>query len=307
MRSSVAICANVNKMLGQYPNFSKLTLDIKDEILDFTSQFEPYSDFNFLSLYSWSFDDSTEACWLNGNLVIKLPDYILGEPVVSILGTTKITESINILLSKELTLKLVPQETISSIIEPVKFDIEEDPDNFDYLFDLQDHATFPGGQYKGKRKNLSRFIREYGKRVLVQELDLNDAKKIVELEKVFKKWSHERQKDVEETENERVAIFRFLENSANFHCKAYEILIDEKIVGFSLNEILPNKFANCHFQKSLTRFSNMDIFFTCYVAQKLIEKGCMYINWEQDLGIEGLRQLKQSYKPVKMLKKYLVY
>ena len=295
-------------MLNQYPNFSKLTLEHQSLIDDFIAEYEPYSDFNFLSLYSWNFDETAEVCLLNDNLVIKLPDYITGEPVVSILGKTKITESIQALLEESLTLKLVPQATINSLQEPVNFNIEEDIDNNDYIFDLSDHANFPRSEHKSKRKNMNRFIREYGERVLVQSLDIKDKVRVEELEQVFLQWGRERQRDDTEVENERVAILRFLEHADSFKCRAYEILIDEKIVGFSLNEILANKFANAHFQKSLIKYANMDIFFTNFVAKKLVEEeGCMYINWEQDLGIEGLRQLKQSYKPVKMLKKYLVY
>jgi hypothetical protein len=35
-------------------------------------------------------------------------------------------------------------------------------------------------------------------------------------------------------------------------------------------------------------------------------EGCRYVNREQDLGIDGLRQAKMSYNPVKFVKKYQV-
>ena len=40
------------------------------------------------------------------------------------------------------------------------------------------------------------------------------------------------------------------------------------------------------------------------LAKILYKKGIVYINWEQDLGILGLRENKESYLPTRYLKKY---
>lgn len=293
-------------MIKKYPHFSKLNLEHFKFIVDFTSAFEPYSDFNFVSLFSWNIDESTEISLLNDNLVIKMPDYLTNDHIVTMIGKNKVNESLSTLLKKDLSLKLIPQTVIGHISEPAEFELIEDPDNHDYLFDLQAHAKFEGPHLSGKRKKLKRFIREYGARTLVQKINNHDICKRRELEEVFMKWAKERKKYDADIKNENKAIVRILEKANHFELESYEILIDGEIVGFSINEVLPDRYANCHFQKCLLSYANIDVFLTNFVAKKLLEAGCLYSNWEQDLGVEGLKGLKQSYRPIKMLEKYQI-
>lgn len=293
-------------MIGKYPRFTRLNIDHQNQINDFTMRFEPYSDFNFVSLFSWNFNDSAEVSLLNENMVIKIPDYITEKPILSIIGTDKINESLNVLLRETRDIKLVPEPTIKAAEETVRFHFTNDLNNYDYVYDLNDQANLLGGDLKKKRNRVNRFAKNYGERAKILELNCKDRDKVLELETIIDKWGEEKQKDPTEIKNEKRAIRRCLDNAENFNLECYEILIDGKIVGFSINEILSRQWANCHFQKTLLSYDNIDVYLTNYVAKQLLAKGCKYVNWEQDLGIPGLRELKQSYKPVKMLKKYKV-
>ena len=39
---------------------------------------------------------------------------------------------------------------------------------------------------------------------------------------------------------------------------------------------------------------------------QFVSKGCIWLNWEEDVGSTGLREAKTSYKPAFMLKKFIV-
>jgi hypothetical protein len=84
------------------------------------------------------------------------------------------------------------------------------------------------------------------------------------------------------------------------------IHVDGQPAGFSVHEPISKHYALSHFHKTLSHFRNIDVFLTNYAAQDLLARGYKYVNWEQDLGVPGLKKSKQSYRPLKMLKKYSV-
>lgn len=294
-------------MIPDYPEFTNLTLEHKDQIQSYTSGFESYSDFNFTSLYCWDTDNSASISLLNGNLVIRIPNYMTGEPVHSILGETNINQSIKTLLNDVDKLELVPEIVVRNATIGPLLHISEDRDNFDYIYNLDDLVAMPGGQYKQIRNKLSQFKRNYPdhKPAIIEdnihlELDL-----YIDL---FLEWAKDKNKDAEETEMEKSAITRMVQSTDNLHILGTKLYIQDQFAGFSICEILPDqKRAICHFQKTSANFTYADTMMTRYMSEQLIKLGCRQVNWEQDLGIPGLRQLKESYRPEKLLKKFTIH
>lgn len=293
-------------MIKTYPQFSPLDIDVKDEIIEFTSHFDPYSDFNYISLFSWNTDGKAEVSILDGNLVIRIPDYITEEPVVSILGRHNIQDAVSKLLTDVGSLKLVPEETVLALGTAESIEVEHDPDNNDYIFLLQNIADLPGGNFKRKRNKLNGFMKEFGDNVSFREFNITDSYKTKELLECFDEWAERREESRHDSDLERKAIDRLLIHAEHFNLKCYETLLDEKIVGFSINEIIANEFALSHFHKTLRHDIDLDIYINSVEAKHLINEGCRFVNWEQDLGLEGLRRSKHSYYPMKFLKKYQI-
>ena len=84
--------------LPLYPTFKKLELSDKEIFEEHTKKFPPYSDYNFVSIWSYNTEDNVTFSFLNDNLVMKLNDYITNEPFYTFLGTNKAEETINNLL-----------------------------------------------------------------------------------------------------------------------------------------------------------------------------------------------------------------
>lgn len=291
-------------MIKDFPEFTPLTLEQCDLIAGYTSQFAPYSDFNFVSLYAWNTDGSTEVAVLNNNLVISLPDYITGEPVISLIGTNELSLSIKALLGTKKIVKLIPEDVIANLENSGEFEVSEDQDNHDYIFDLEQHANLSGKQFKRKRNKLNAFMASNGEKIKVKTIDFHRNEHVIH--DLFDNWVLERSKDDQEAENEKKALARLIQNHDQFDITCYVTYLEDKPVAFSINELLTDHYALCHFQKSSYKIDDLDIFMTNYASKALFALGCKFINWEQDLGIPGLRTLKEGYRPVRLLKKYKI-
>ncbi len=293
-------------MINKFPNYSLLDITHQDEIQKFCAEFDPYSDFNFTSLFAWNTMNDTSVSVLNNNLIITMPDYISGKPIYSILGTTSIDESLEVLLNKYNRLSLVPEVVIDSVSDKNKFIISEDRDQFDYVYEISEHAMLQGGRYRGKRKRINQFLRANLDDLSLRKIRFTQKSDIDIIKKLFNEWISERHRTPEEAESEGAALENLVRNSSHFDLMGIFIYIDNLCVGYSINEIVSRDYAICHFQKAKLRYEYIDIFLSSLVAKELHHFGCKYINWEQDLGISGLRELKESYLPEFFLKKYNV-
>lgn len=293
-------------MIKHFPLFSKLSIENKDEITSLTSAFAPYSDFNFTSLFCWDTDNTTEVSILNGNLVIKMADYISNETLYSIIGDNNIDESLGILLEITPKLKLVPEIVVESIKNHSVYDVFEDRDQFDYVYPLASQANLLGGHYKVKRNKINKFMRTYEDKLSLKKIHFNDPAMKQEIHNIFLQWSDERKRAGEEVRREAETLNKLFDYGKHFTLVGVLVFLDGVCIGFSINEIIHMDYAICHFQKSILTFEHSDVFLTNLVAKELKHFGCKYVNWEQDLGLPGLRELKESYGQEFFLKKYVI-
>ena len=83
--------------------------------------------------------------------------------------------------------------------------------------------------------------------------------------------------------------------------------VENNPVAWSLGELLPDsKTYLVHFEKGDNNYKGVYQFINNETAKNLPET-VLYINREQDLGDEGLRQAKMTYRPCGFINKYLAY
>jgi uncharacterized protein len=296
-------------MLPKFPKFKKLELSDRKAIEKISIQQAPYSDFNFESLWAWDIKEKMKVSSLHGNLVLMFADYITGEPFYSFLGNHKVDSTVNSLLELSIeeglrpALSLVPEDSLTGI-DLKKFSIEPDQSNFDYIFDLSLIAAYPGSKFESKRTMVNRFLRNFPDpevRVLNRATDLENINQLNELwnkNKTVTDGSFEIQK-------ETIAIQRFLDTHFD-DALAVGVFVKKKLIGYSIFTLLKNKYSIGHFSKAAISYAGVYEFLMRESAKILIQYKYQYLNYEQDLGLPGLRRSKGSYRPISFLKKYIV-
>lgn len=180
-----------------------------------------------------------------------------------------------------------------------KYDFIEDRNGFDYLYLRDDLVYLSGKKYHSKRNHISAFSKAYNWRYET----INDKNKLKIIE-CLEEWY---QKNSEKTDMyidaEKVGILTVLDNLEKLNVKGGAIFVEDKAVAFSLGSPINSKTFNIFFEKALPEYSGAYALINREFA-KMAAEGYTYINREDDMGIEGLRRAKLSYKPIELIKKY---
>ena len=181
-------------------------------------------------------------------------------------------------------------------LERLGYSASEDRDNFDYIYLREDLATLKGRRFHKKRNLIKGFAQahECEARALTPELK-DDALKVLD------RWVGEHGGP-----GDSVAARGAINNMEALELTGRVYYIDDKPAAFTMGETLPDhKTFVTHFEKGSNLFKGLVQYVNMDFANHLPE-AVAYINREQDLGEEGLRQAKQSYRPLCFGKKYRV-
>ncbi len=298
-------------MIPEFPQFKSLELTDKEEIEQITSKYPPYSDFNFVSMWSWDVKGEMRISTLHGNLVVLFTDYLSGIPFYSFIGSNRVNETTEELLqlSKkeglEVKLRLITEESVKEM-DHLKFSPEEDRDDFDYIYNVENLIKMSGGKFETKRRHFKFFKKTFQHEVKI--LDLNSSSIKDEFMDLFKDWAEDKGRTSSEYfKNELAALSRFLSSTETIDFFAIGIYVENRLISASITENTHSVYNIGHFQKSLTSsYKGLNDYLINELAKMLNERKIQYMNCEQDLGIPGLRESKESYLPCAFLKKYSV-
>ena len=185
---------------------------------------------------------------------------------------------------------------------PGCFAYTEDTDNADYLYEAEKLATYAGKALHGKKNHCNRFEAENDwrfeplTRALIPGcLDMLDVWQEENADRLYRSISYE-----------HAAIVRAFAAFEKLSLEGGVLFSGEKIVGFTLGEMISEDCFDVHFEKAEAALNGAYPMTCRELTRMLLAKypALKWINREDDMGIEALRRSKQSYKPAYLLKKY---
>jgi uncharacterized protein len=82
------------------------------------------------------------------------------------------------------------------------------------------------------------------------------------------------------------------------------ISVEDRPVAFSIFEVISPTTVAVHFERALRRYKGLYQVVNCETAKVVAAQGFEFINREEDLGDEGLRDAKMSYHPIEIVPAY---
>ncbi|MDR1390009.1 MAG: phosphatidylglycerol lysyltransferase domain-containing protein [Treponema sp.] len=174
----------------------------------------------------------------------------------------------------------------------------EDRDNFDYLYLRTDLADLPGKKYHKKRNLTSQFHSSYPNweaRPLTADL-------VPAALDILAKWREQKGFD-----GDFLAASEALQRYKGLYQKGMVYFVEGRPAAWCLGERLARgRMFAVHFEKALEEFKGIYQFINQHFAASLPAYH-IYINREQDLGDEGLRQAKLTYRPCGFVRKFTAH
>lgn len=179
---------------------------------------------------------------------------------------------------------------------PEKFRICADRNNADYVY-LSEHLIhLSGKKLHQKRNHFNAFVSKYP--FVYKRIGQAEVGDCVAL---FEKWLATQPKEA--VAFSKAPTMRLLENLDALSVVAGGIYVEGKLVAFSVGEGITDDMALIHVEYADISYRGAyNAINQQFVANEW--EHYLYINREEDMGLEGLRRAKLAYRPIRLVEKF---
>jgi len=268
------------------------------------------ADYNFGNIYIWDRYYSQLICRFGGRMLTKLR-YEGSPAFVFPIGSGPLRPAVEALREfadsrgYPLVIRGITAEHREQLEAefPGRFRFEPETKYYDYIYRAEKLATYAGKSMHGKKNHCNRFEAEHDWRFvpLTRERIPGCLDMIVV-------WNEENRDRLDPSiRYEHDALIRAFAAFEKLGLEGGVLYADDRIVGFSLGEMASSDTFDVHFEKAEIDMNGAYPMVCRELTRMLVEKhpALQYINREDDMGLDSLRQSKLSYKPEYLLEKYI--
>ena len=264
------------------------------------------SEHTFANLFDWSAAYTVRIGRIDNYLLVQSGKnthrYMMPIGYGDVRVPLQAIESENKTLGQKTVIYSVCKEAVDLIEKslPGKFVFEPVRDNFDYIYDREKLATLPGKKLHGKRNHIARFV-EQNPDWAYERINESNIKEAIEMNI---EWCKQRGCDQSDgLHKESCAVMRGFKYYFELGLTGGLLRIGGKVIAFTFGSPVRDDTFVVHVEKA---FSNIQGAYPTinqqFVRNELEEY--QFINREDDLGDEGLRRAKESYRPAFMYERY---
>lgn len=297
-------------MHPQFPDFKPIELADRDMLREIVWEYQPVtSELTFTNLFIWRTHYKTLWSLFKDWLIVLCADSGGRPYALQPIGPASRREATKMLFGwlreeKGLSapcIERADKRFISELGNEKDFIIEPEREHFDYVYLRDDLAKLAGRKYHGKKNHVNKIMQTHACTYAeINETYIQDCLAMQDT------WCtcHKCAEDMN-LMGEWGAIGDLLKHFQNLKVQGSVILINGKVEAFTIGELLNEQTAVVHIEKANTGINGL----YTLINQQCCEKAWQnvsYVNREQDLGNEGLRQAKLSYHPDYLSEKFKV-
>lgn len=293
--------------LPEFPHFTEVDMSLMNDVQHFLKEscLEP-SEYTFTNIFAFRSAYDFKLSVLEKNLII-----ISKEKPVSMFCPVGMTGGEDVLYevfdylrsySDNPVMERVPEDFVNKYINNSgRFVADADRDNFDYIYYVKELIELKGRRFHDKRNKVNKFRNTYNYEYLSLTPDI--VHECLEFED---HWCEVREcGKYPGLKKEKCAILEMLNNFESLKLKGGAIRIGGKIVALTIGERYLSDTFVIHVEKAQHAIGGL---YQVINQEFLINEAsdCMFVNREQDLGFQNLRNTKMSYNPSRYIEKYKV-
>jgi len=291
-----------------------LSLEDKDIIEKYVDRekLESY-EYLFSSLYMWRKLNNVKYAIVNNALVIEKNEEGKGTFYTQPLKYDKetLTEIVDELIERNTDFTdrdYLFGDVDEGFIEDLrkytdyKIEVTEDINDFEYVYNTTDLIELKGKRYHGKKNHVNSFEKSYEYEVR----SIDNEKVVKDCLMLLHKWHEEVAVTVDKEMIMEIDAIKDLFSELHlFDLQSIAIYVDGDLAGFSVGERVNEKMAVIHVERGEIDYKGIYAFLNREFLVRSFSD-TEFVNRQEDTGNAGLRKAKESYHPIKMVKKYLI-